>query len=199
MFKTGPILVLLRIHPLVQVPFSLRGIVYSRHECCICCSSFVSRVQKYCLCSTSFKPASEYSLDNFCQRSSQVRPTKRCGLETKKELGLQYCIFRHDSKSLCSRPDRFLFCFESILSHGSRFQCEVACTLCISVAYVVLLSFQEYRSIVFVRQASNPHQNTIWIISGLPTVARIFCSYSCQMLRCCRFSQSPDTFGYFGA
>ena len=34
----------LRTHPLIRVPFSLRGIVYFRHTCCICCPSFVSRV-----------------------------------------------------------------------------------------------------------------------------------------------------------
>ena len=65
MFKTGPILVFLRIHPLIWVSFSFRSIVYSRHECYICCPSSVSRVQKCCPCSTSFKSALEHSLDNF--------------------------------------------------------------------------------------------------------------------------------------
>ena len=41
MSKTGPILVFLRIHPFARVFFSHRGIVYSRHRCCIlspsCC------------------------------------------------------------------------------------------------------------------------------------------------------------------
>ena len=53
MFKTGPTLVSVRIHPLTRVPFSLRGIVYSRHKCCICFPS------------ACFKPASQHSLDNY--------------------------------------------------------------------------------------------------------------------------------------
>ena len=44
MFKTVPIHVFLRIHPLIRVSFSFRGIVYSRHQCCICCPSSVKRV-----------------------------------------------------------------------------------------------------------------------------------------------------------
>ena len=67
MFKTGPVLVLLRIHPLIRLPFSFRGIVYS----------------------------------------------------------------------------------------------------------VVLLLYRECRSIVLLRLASSPHRNTVWIISGLLTIARI--------------------------
>ena len=42
MFKTGQILIFLRIHPLIRVSCSLRGIVCSRPECCICCPSSVS-------------------------------------------------------------------------------------------------------------------------------------------------------------
>ena len=42
MFKTGPILVFFRIHPVTRVFFSFRGIVCSRHKCCISCPS-VSR------------------------------------------------------------------------------------------------------------------------------------------------------------
>ena len=38
--KTGPILVFLRIHPLTRVSISFRGIVCSRHECCICLLAF---------------------------------------------------------------------------------------------------------------------------------------------------------------
>ena len=75
--------------------------------------------------------------------------------------------------NFCSRLGRFLSCFESILLHESPLHCEAACTLGISVASVVLL-FQEYRSIVLVRQASNPHQNIVRIISGLLTIVRIF-------------------------
>ena len=56
MSKTCPILVFLRIHPLVRVFFSFPGIVYSRNKCCICSPSCVSREEKYCLVSTSFKP-----------------------------------------------------------------------------------------------------------------------------------------------
>ena len=33
---------------LTRVFFSFRGIVYSRHKCCICCLSSVSRVWEYC-------------------------------------------------------------------------------------------------------------------------------------------------------
>ena len=65
MFKTGPILVFLRIHPLIRVSSSLRGSVYSRNKCCICCPSSVSRVFKYTPFSASFKPASEHYLDIF--------------------------------------------------------------------------------------------------------------------------------------
>ena len=36
-----------RIHPLARVFFLLRGIVYSRHKCCICGPSSVSGVKKY--------------------------------------------------------------------------------------------------------------------------------------------------------
>ena len=65
MSKTGPILVFLRIHPFARVFLLYRGIVCSRHKCCICCPSSVSSVQKYCSRSTSFKLASEHNLDNF--------------------------------------------------------------------------------------------------------------------------------------
>ena len=58
-------LVFLEIHPLIRVPFSFRGIVNSRHRCCICCPSSVSWVLKCRRVSTSFKPAKENSLDNF--------------------------------------------------------------------------------------------------------------------------------------
>ena len=126
------------------------------------------------------------------QRHSQFLPTKRCCLEIEMELGLQHCIVRHDSKPLCSRLDRLLCCFESILSHGPPFHCEAACTLGTSVAPVVLLLFQEKRSIVLVQQASNPHQNTIWIISGLLTIARFFCLYSCR-----RFPQCSSLVEFF--
>ena len=53
------------------------------------------------------------------------------------------------------------------------FHFEVSCILGINVASVVLLLYQESRSIVLFRQASNPHQNILWIISGLLTTARI--------------------------
>ena len=89
------------------------------------------------------------------------------------ELELRHCIVHHDSKLLCSRLDRFLYSCETILSHESPFNCEASCILGTNVASVVLL-FQEYRSIVLVQQASNPHQNTVWITSGLLTIARIF-------------------------
>ena len=42
----------LRIHPFARVFFSFRGIVYSRHKCCISCPSFVRREKKYCPVST---------------------------------------------------------------------------------------------------------------------------------------------------
>ena len=90
------------------------------------------------------------------------------------ELEFRFCIVHHDSKLLRSRPDRFLYPCESILSSESPFHCEASCILGVNVASVVLLLFQEYRSSVLVRQASNPHQNAIWIISGLLTIARIF-------------------------
>ena len=92
-------------------------------------------------------------------------------LEIEKELELQRCMVRHDSKLLCSRLDRSLSCLESILSHESYFHCEAAGILGIRVAPVILLLFQEYRSVVLVQQASNPHQNTMWITSGLLTIA----------------------------
>ena len=34
--------------------------------------------------------------------------------------------------------------------------------------------FQEFRSVVLFRQASNPHRGTVGITSGLPTIIRIF-------------------------
>ena len=54
-----------------------------------------------------------------------------------------------------------------VLSH-----CEASYILGMNVASVVLL-FQEYRSTVLVRQASNLYRNTVWIISGLLTFVRI--------------------------
>ena len=65
MFKTGPILVFLKINPLVRVHFSFRSIVYPRHKCCICCPSSASKSWKNCPISTRFKPASEHGLDSF--------------------------------------------------------------------------------------------------------------------------------------
>ena len=63
-FKTGPILVFLRIHHFTRVFLSFRGIVYSRQRCCICNPSSASRVLKYCPFSTSFQPTSENRLEN---------------------------------------------------------------------------------------------------------------------------------------
>ena len=57
-FKIGPILVLLRSHPLTRVPFSLRD---SRHKCCICCPSSIARV--WVLIQQSSNP--HHDLDNF--------------------------------------------------------------------------------------------------------------------------------------
>ena len=54
------------------------------------------------------------------------------------------------------------------------FRCEASCTVGMNVESVFLLQFHEYRSIVLFRKASNPHQNTVWIISGLLTIVRIF-------------------------
>ena len=60
-------------------------------------------------------------------------------------------------------------------SHTSHlFHFEASCILGMNVASVVLLLYQECRSIVLFRQASNPHQNIIWIISGLVTLVRMF-------------------------
>ena len=89
------------------------------------------------------------------------------------EFELRYCIDHHDGKLLGSRLDRFSYPCESILSHESPFHFEASCILGILVASVVLLLYQECRSIVPFRQASNPHQNIVWIISGLPTIVQI--------------------------
>ena len=88
-------------------------------------------------------------LSRICQRCSQFQPMKRCCLETEEELELQHCFVRDDSKSLCSRLDRFLSCFESILLHESPLHREAACTLSMSVAFVVLLLFQEFFKVLF--------------------------------------------------
>ena len=102
------------------------------------------------------------------------------GINSVTYLSTPFTILTHEtvlswnSKSLCSRLDRWLSCFGTILLHESPLHCEAACTLDTSVAFAVLLLFQEYRSIVLVGQASNTRQNTIWITSGLLTVARIF-------------------------
>ena len=52
-------------NPSFRIFFSHRSIVYSRHKCCILCPSSVSSEKKFCPVPTSFKPASEHSLDNF--------------------------------------------------------------------------------------------------------------------------------------
>ena len=90
------------------------------------------------------------------------------------EFELRYCIDHYDSKLLCSRLGRYSYSCESILSHEFPFNFEASCILGINVASVVLLLYQECRSIVLFRQASNPHQNIIWIISGLLTLVRFF-------------------------
>ena len=90
------------------------------------------------------------------------------------DLEFQHFIVYHDCKPSCSRLDRFLHCFEHNLFYESPSHCEAACIFGINVASVVLLLFQEYRSTVLVRQSSTPHQNTIWIISGLLPIARFF-------------------------
>ena len=106
---------------------------------------------------------------------------------------------------------------------SSLFNFEASCILGINVASVVLLLYQECRSIVLFRQASNPHQNIIWIISGLLTLVRFFARFLAigftvavhwseflqqqasgnlhrfQMIRCCRFPRSPEVFGKFVA
>ena len=40
----------------IQVALSFRGMVYSRHKCCISCPFSVTRAQKYCPFSTSSNP-----------------------------------------------------------------------------------------------------------------------------------------------
>ena len=77
--------------------------------------------------------------------------------------------------------------WESILWNKSPFHCEASYILGINVASVVLPLYQKKRSILLVRQASNPHQNAVWINSGLLTNVRFFfCSYSCTSFhRCC--------------
>ena len=65
------------------------------------------------------------------------------------------------------------WCDPHILEHPSSYTGHLF-ILGINVASVVLLLKENYGSIVLVRQASNPHQNTIWEISGLLTNARIF-------------------------
>ena len=62
---------------------------------------------------------------------------------------------------------------ENPSSHTSLFLVSRHRVLSASISLVLLL-LQEYSSIVLVQQASNPHLNTIWIISGLLTIARIF-------------------------
>ena len=61
-----------------------------------------------------------------------------------------------------------------ILSHESSSRFEASCIVGTNVASVVVLLYQEYRSIVLVRQASNPHQNTVWTMSGLRAIVRTF-------------------------
>ena len=79
---------------------------------------------------------------------------------------LPYCIDHHDSKLLCSRLGRSLYSCESILSHESPLHFEASFILGMNV-------YQEKRSIVLFRQASNPHQNIVWINSGLLTILQI--------------------------
>ena len=89
------------------------------------------------------------------------------------EFEIRCCIDHRDSKLLCSRLGRSSYSCESILSNESLFHFESS-ILGINVASVVFLLYQECRSIVLFRQASNPHQNIIWIISGLVTLVRMF-------------------------
>ena len=84
-----------------------------------------------------------------------------------------YCIDHRDSKLLCSKLGRFSYSWESILTHESLFHFEASCILGKNVASVVLLLYHEKRSIVLFRKALNPHQNTVWIISGLLTIVQI--------------------------
>ena len=130
------------------------------------------------------------------------------------ELELQHCVVHHDSK-LCSRLDRFLSCFEPILSHGSPFHCEALCILGISVASVVLLLFQENRRIVLVRQASNPHREhnleNFWSSDHCSNFRSYSCTRShhcCALVECSAlertggistFSKSSGAAGFSGA
>ena len=102
------------------------------------------------------------------------------------EFELRYCIGHHGSKLLCSRLGRSSYSWESILSHESSSRFEASCTLGINVASLAFLLNQEYRSIVLFRQASNPHQNIVWITSSIRTIVRISRPYACmRFLRCC--------------
>ena len=75
---------------------------------------------------------------------------------------------------------------ESILSHESSSHFEASCIFGISVASVVLLVYQECRSIVPFREASNPHKNIVWIISCLLKNVRIFARILAPgFTRCC--------------
>ena len=144
---------------------------------------------------------------------------KRFCLDTETGKELQYCIDLHHGKHSCPRLVRFSYSSESILLHESPFHCEASCILGINGASVVLLLYQEFRSIVLCRQASNPHQSTVWIISGLRTMVRIFarilapgfallgigmsfCNGRASMnlhrfhvIRCFKFPRSPKIFG----
>ena len=87
---------------------------------------------------------------------------------------LQYCGDHHDCKLICQRLGRISFSCRSILLYEvlfsfrsivhSRHRCCICC----------FFLYQEYRSIVLFRQASNPLQNIVWTISGLRTFVRIF-------------------------
>ena len=90
------------------------------------------------------------------------------------EFELRYYIDHHESKLTCFKLGRSLYCCESMLSHESPFHLQTSCILGINVASLVLLLYQEFWSIVLVRQASVPHQSIIWITSGHQTMVRIF-------------------------
>ena len=103
------------------------------------------------------------------------------------ELELRYCVIRHDSKSLCSRLDRFLSCLEShpltrvpSSSRGSSVYSRHKCCICCPSS-VSCVSKYCSRS-TSLKPASEHNLDNFWSYD----ICSNFSSYSCRsFLHCC--------------
>ena len=106
-------------------------------------------------------PWSASILSRSYQHHSRFLPKKRFCLETDTWLELHWCIGLHDGKLLSKTGPILVF-----------LRIHPLARVFFSLRDIVY--YRQKCCISLFRQASNPHQSTVWIVSGLRTSVRIF-------------------------